>query len=285
MNGFINLYKPRGISSASALNTIKKKCKGFKVGHMGTLDPLAEGVLPVAVGKCTRLFDYTLDKVKVYIAEFTFGYQTDTLDSGGLILYENGALPKRVEVEQNIKKLVGKVSQIPPIYSAKNVGGMRSYELARKGVSVELKSKEVEIVSIKLLSCIEEKGVYNFEITCKGGTYIRSICRDLASLLNTYATMTALKRTQSGKFCVDKCVTIEEVKNCEDVSSLLENPSIVLDYDILNISNKNEQDLICGRPCLVDVDDGLYKVYNDGVFVCLGSVANKNLTIKVYMKE
>ncbi len=285
MNGFINLYKPSGISSANVLNTIKKRFKGYKVGHLGTLDPLAEGVLPVAIGKCTRLFDYTLDKIKEYEAEFTFGYQTDTLDRGGVVLYNNGALPSCKSVLQNVKKLVGKVSQIPPIYSAKNVNGMRSYELARNGVSVELKPKQVEIISIDLISFNEASGVYKFKIACKGGTYIRSICRDLASLLNTYATMTELKRTKSGYFSVQNCVFVDDVKNCKNVTSLLVNPSDVLDYPTLEITSGKELDLICGRPCSVVVNNGLYKVFCNGVFVCLGYVENGNLTIKVYMKD
>ena len=109
MNGFINYYKPSGISSAYAINRIKKLFKGYKVGHMGTLDPLAEGVLPIAVGKSTRLFDFLLDKTKVYIAEFTFGYQTDTLDRGGKIVKSGGAIPSRQQVEEILSSLTGEV--------------------------------------------------------------------------------------------------------------------------------------------------------------------------------
>ena len=154
MNGFLNVYKPSGMSSAYALNLIKKRFKGEKMGHMGTLDPLASGVLPVAFGKSTRLFDYLLDKDKVYKAEFTFGYETDTLDRGGVVIKDNGKLPTESDIISVLPSLVGEVMQMPPIYSAKNVNGKRSYELARLGVEVELKPKKVTITSIDFIELL-----------------------------------------------------------------------------------------------------------------------------------
>ena len=284
MNGFINLYKPSGMSSAYALNSIKKKFRHSKVGHMGTLDPLAEGVLPVAIGKCTKLFDYLLDKTKVYIAEFTFGYETDTLDRAGVVINDGGLLPTKEQVLQNSQKLVGKISQIPPLYSAKNVNGEKSYNLARQGIVVDLKPKEVEIDAITLLDCNEEKGVYKFKIECKGGTYIRSICKDLATLLSSYGTMTALTRVQSGVFTAENSVTIEDFKNLEDVSSVLVSPLSVLNYKKIEIDDKFEYDFVCGKPTFLDVEDGLYTLVNKGELVCLASVTNKALKIKVYFK-
>ena len=284
MNGFINLYKPSGMSSAYALNTIKKKFRGKKVGHMGTLDPLAEGVLPVAIGKCTKLFDYMLDKTKVYIAEFTFGYETDTLDRAGVIIKQNGALPTKEQVEKNVKKLVGKVSQIPPLYSAKNVNGEKSYNLARQGIQVELKAKEVEINDITMLEYNEESGVYKFKIECKGGTYIRSICKDLATLLSTYATMTSLLRVQSGAFTLENSVSISDLKQLSDYSSVIIDPLSVLNYKKIYINDKQEYDFVCGKPTYVSVEDGLYLVMNGENLVCLASVINKALKIKVYFK-
>ena len=284
MNGFINLYKPSGMSSAYALNSIKKKFRGNKVGHMGTLDPLAEGVLPVAIGKCTKLFDYMLDKTKVYIAEFTFGYETDTLDRAGVIINQNGQLPTKEQVIKNLKKLVGKVSQIPPLYSAKNVNGVKSYNLARQGIYVELKAKEVEINAITLLDSIEEKGVYKFKIECKGGTYIRSICKDLAALLSTYGTMTSLERVQSGVFTKENSVSLKDLQEKSDVSSLIINPLDVLNYKKIYIDDKFEYDFVCGKPSFVNEEDGLYLLLNGQTLVCLASVVNKALKIKVYFK-
>ena len=284
MNGFINYYKPSGISSAYAINRIKKLFKGHKVGHMGTLDPLAEGVLPLAVGKSTRLFDFLLDKTKVYIAEFTFGYQTDTLDRGGKIVKEGGKIPTLSEVESVMPKLVGKVMQVPPSFSAKNVKGERSYNLARRGVEVELKPKEVEIDGVKILS--SNGSVFTFEINCKGGTYIRSICRDMANFLGTFATMTALKRTVSGAFSLENSVSEEDVRKATDIKQLLIKPDSVLTLTKVKLNKYQSVELLNGRPFELDVKDGTYSVYdNDDVFVGVGIVLCKSLKIKAYIKS
>ncbi len=284
MNGFINYYKPSGISSAYAINRIKKLFKGCKIGHMGTLDPLAEGVLPLAVGKSTRLFDFLLDKTKVYIAEFTFGYETDTLDRGGIVVKQGGKIPTLQEVESVLQKLIGKVMQTPPQFSAKNVGGERSYNLARRGIVVELKPKQVEIEEIKVLS--NDKNVFNFEITCKGGTYIRSICKDLANELSTFATMTALKRVKSGVFSIENSVQEEDVINCKNLDKLLIKPHSVLSLDKIFLKETDYVELINGRPFEIDITDGTYSVFSPlNEFVGVGIISDKKLKIKAYVKD
>ena len=284
MNGFINFYKPSGISSAYAINRIKKLFKGTKVGHMGTLDPLAEGVLPLAIGKSTRLFDYLLQKDKIYIAEFTFGYETDTLDRGGKVIKEGGRLPTKEEVLSVIPKLIGIVDQVPPIFSAKNVNGQRSYDLARNGVAVELKPKQVEINSITLLDSAENS--FTFEIVCKGGTYIRSICRDMATCLGTFGTMTKLKRTKSGCFDLTTAITEEQLKNTLNIEELLIKPDSVLTLDCVTLSKSQSIEMYNGRVCVVELCDGSYKIYdNNGIFVGVGLIENKLLKIKAYIKD
>lgn len=284
MNGFINFYKPSGISSAYAINRIKKLFKGTKVGHMGTLDPLAEGVLPLAIGKSTRLFDYLLQKDKIYIAEFTFGYETDTLDRGGKVIKEGGRLPTKEEVLSVIPKLIGIVDQVPPIFSAKNVNGQRSYDLARNGVAVELKPKQVEINSITLLDSAENS--FTFEIVCKGGTYIRSICRDMAACLGTFGTMTKLKRTKSGCFDLTTAITEEQLKNTLNIEELLIKPDSVLTLDCVTLSKSQSIEMYNGRACVVELCDGSYKIYdNNGIFVGVGLIENKLLKIKAYIKD
>ena len=284
MNGFINYYKPSGISSAYAINRIKKLFKGCKVGHMGTLDPLAEGVLPLAIGKSTRLFDFLLDKTKIYIAEFTFGYQTDTLDRGGIVEKKGGSIPTLQEVQNKLPNLIGKVMQTPPKFSAKNVAGERSYNLARRGVEVELKPKEVEIVDIEILS--HKEFSFEFKITCKGGTYIRSICRDLAKLLNTYATMTKLKRIKSGVFSIENSVTEQGVIDCLDLKSLLIKPDAVINFDKILLNNHDYIELINGRQFEADYNDGTYAVYHgENDFIGVGIVSDKKLKIKAYIKD
>ena len=284
MNGFINYYKPSGISSAYAINRIKKLFKGHKIGHMGTLDPLAEGVLPIAVGKSTRLFDFLLDKTKVYIAEFTFGYQTDTLDRGGEVIKSGGKIPTLEEIKKVIPSLVGKVMQVPPSFSAKNVGGQRSYALARKGIEVELKPKQVEIDGIEVLS--QNDSSFTLEITCKGGTYIRSICRDMAIALNTFATMTKLKRTKSGSFTIDNSVTENDVLNIKDIQDLLIKPDTVLTFEKVYLDKYQTAEQLNGRPYDIELIDGTYSVYDyAGRFLGVGIYQNNTLKIKAYIKD
>ena len=284
MNGFINFYKPSGESSAKAISKIKKKFKGEKIGHMGTLDPMASGVLPVALGKATRLFDFLLDKTKIYRAKFTFGYETDTLDAEGIVVKDGGRIPTFEEIKNACNSLIGVIDQIPPVYSAKNVAGKRSYELARQGKTVELPPKQVEIISITPEKT-DKDDTFSFEIKCKGGTYIRSIARDIAKNLNTYATLTALVRENSGGFALSTALKIDEVIEMQDVSSVLIKPDSVLTFESIILNDRQEGDLINGRPCEIDMKDGFYKVYYCDCFYGVGVVENNNLKLKAYLKD
>ena len=285
MNGFINLYKPSGITSAYALNKIKKILgKKVKCGHMGTLDPMASGVLPVGIGKCTRLFNYLLDKDKKYRATFTFGYETDTLDAEGKVVADGGKIPTYEEILVAVKGLIGEVEQVPPAYSAKNVGGTRSYVLARQGIAVDLKPKKVVITDIKVEKT-DCENAYNFTIFCKGGTYIRSICRDLAYALNTYATMTKLERFQSGLFTENNSILIENINDINDVLKALIKPETVVNFETINLSIDKFNDLINGRRCVVENPNGLYSVFCQNSYVGVCEVLDNNLTIKAYVKD
>lgn len=284
MTGFINFYKPSGMSSAISLVKIKKLLgKSVKCGHMGTLDPLASGVLPVAIGKATRLFDYLLDKVKVYEAEFTFGYETDTLDLGGKIINEGGRVPEISEVKAATERQVGKIAQIPPAYSAKNVNGKRSYELARKGIAVELKPKTVEILSI-IVSESEKVGAFNFKITCKGGTYIRSICRDIAKNLQTYATMTKLVRVKSGVFDINSSISVDELTS-ENLKDHLILPETVLDFKRAEILSEEYKDLLDGKQIDFDGESGLYVCMYNKVMAGIMLAEDKKAKMKTYIGE
>lgn len=244
-NGFINLYKSPNISSNRALSILKRALKQnnivTKVGHFGTLDPIAEGVLPVALGRATRLFDYSLDKVKKYVATFRFGVETDTLDHTGQVLSTGRSDVTIEEIESVIPNLLGTVDQVPPIYSAKTVNGVRSYKRARKGESFDLPAKTVRIFSIKLLKKIpnEQNGSdFVFEIECGGGTYIRSIVRDMAYLMGTVGIMSSLIRTQSGIFTANNAISMENLeKNVVDLII----PMDVFLQDFPKIYLSNEQ--------------------------------------------
>lgn len=227
MKGFVNISKPKGISSSLAVQKVKWALRNavgekVKVGHFGTLDPLASGVLVIAVGNATRLFDMAQDKVKVYQATFKFGVETDTLDGEGEIVDRCDKHITADEILSVIGSLVGKQNQIPPKYSAKSVDGKRAYKLAREGKQVELRAKEIEIYDFKLLGKENEKVVlkggehilseneFAFEIACSSGTYIRAIARDLANRLGTVGYMSSLLRVQSGAFLLENAVSIDE---------------------------------------------------------------------------
>ncbi len=284
MNGFLNLYKPKGVSSARMLNAVKRSLKGETVGHMGTLDPLADGVLPVAIGKSTRLFDYLLDKDKEYVATVAFGFSTDSYDLEGEITQRSDVLPSDAELEAACKKLTGDIMQIPPIYSAKCVNGKRSYELARKGVAVELPPKKVTVKSIRVLDKISESE-YKIKIVCGGGTYIRAIARDLGLLCGTVATMTSLTRTASGIFRIENSVTAEEFTSAAYKSALLVPPDEVIDYPIIRLDERQTERLYNGLYDVYDYPDGIYKVYSPTAFYGVGEVKNGKIKIKAYLRD
>ena len=167
-SGVLNLNKPEGMSSARAVSFVRR-ATGLACGHMGTLDPLASGVLPVAVGNATRLFDYLLQKQKVYCALFAFGTETDTLDRAGRVTKSGGRVPAADEVAAALASFVGEYDQLPPAYSAKNVNGVRAYDLARQGKEVALAPKRVRVDSMELLG-EEGEGVFAVRIVCGGGT-------------------------------------------------------------------------------------------------------------------
>ncbi len=273
--GFFNVDKPSGLTSSTVVN----KCKwlsGVPCGHMGTLDPLASGVLPVGVGNATRLFDYFLAKDKTYIAEFTFGVTADTLDSTGEKVY-GGAIPTATAIEGVLPALVGEVMQIPPKYSAKNVNGRRGYDLARAGIEFELAPKKVRIDEIQLLGAGETAGAFRFQIRCGGGTYIRSIARDMASALGTQALMSALRRTQSGVFTVENAIPFALLERDLPIAELeryLIPTESVLPFARLTVTAKAEEKLLHGLAVDVDEGDGLYKLYQGDVFYGLAEVVN-----------
>ncbi|MCL2176453.1 MAG: tRNA pseudouridine(55) synthase TruB [Firmicutes bacterium] len=211
MNGVLNIFKPLGVTSSGVVLKLKKMLGTRAVGHFGTLDPMASGVLPIGVGKSTRLFDYFLAKRKVYVTEFTFGKTTDTLDSEGQVIATSDVIPTGQQIVDALPNLSGVINQVPPQYSAKNVGGVRAYALARAGQEVELKPKQVEIFKFDYLAGVDQF-THRFEIECSSGTYIRSLARDLGQLLNTVCYMSALERTIVSMFKIDNAYTLESLE-------------------------------------------------------------------------
>ncbi|MBE5731486.1 MAG: tRNA pseudouridine(55) synthase TruB [Clostridiales bacterium] len=211
MKGLLNIYKPKGFTSQDVVSVIRKILSTREVGHMGTLDPQGEGVLLVGIGKGARLFDLMLKKDKVYEAEFDFGYETDTIDGDGVEIARTDIIPSEEDIKQVCNRMIGDCDQIPPKYSAKNINGRRAYDLAREGKEFNLKPCKIKIYDLKLLYKTGENK-YMFQIHCSGGTYIRSICRDIAYALNSLATMTSIKRIFCSNFTVKNSITLDELK-------------------------------------------------------------------------
>lgn len=291
LSGILNIYKPISFSSAHIVSTIKKALiiggedKKIKIGHLGTLDPAAEGVLPIAIGRATRLFKYHLEENKEYLARFRFGYTTDTLDSEGKIVKTSNILPNSEEIIKILPLLMGKYVQIPPKYSAKTVGGIRAYSLARKGIDFELSGKEI-IVNNITLNEQNSDDEFSFLINCSAGTYIRSIVRDMAKLLSTEATMTFLKRIRSGIFSIESALSIENI-NIEIIkNNILSLDECFPNYPSLILSSDEIKYLLDGKSINKQIRDisGRIKVISDKILVGIGIICDNNLKIETWLK-
>lgn len=265
MTGFFNIDKEEGRSSGYVVN-ILKKLTHTPCGHMGTLDPLASGVLPVGAGNATRLFDFFLKKEKTYTARFRFGATTPTLDREGELEY-GGEIPSEQDILRALPKLTGEIEQIPPAYSAVSVNGRRGYALARAGETFEIPAKKVSVFEFRLTGRTDEDE-YSFLIRCGSGTYIRSLARDLAALLGTLGYMSYLRRTQSGAFAEETAVPLSELTR-ENAEKYLIPTDAVIDLPALTVCDER---LYHGIPVAADCADGLYKLYREDGFYGLARV-------------
>ena len=220
MFGFLNIYKPKDITSHDVVSYLRRVTKIKQIGHTGTLDPFAEGVLPVCIGKSTRLIEYLSDD-KAYIATVQFGKTTDTYDIEGEVLLESDIKVKEDELLSALTKYHGEIEQIPPKYSAIKVNGKKLYEYARAGVEVEIKPRKVVIEEIKLLSFDSNLQAAEIYIKCSKGTYIRTIGYDLGQDLGCGAYLSGLKRVQAGDFSVEDSIPLYDLKTVEDVEKNL----------------------------------------------------------------
>lgn len=220
MLGVINILKPTGWTSSDVVVKVKHILRDYagdkklKVGHLGTLDPAGSGVLPICFGTATKLFDYFVGMDKVYRATFKFGKGTDTLDSYGGVVESSDNIPNLQEIRAKIGMFIGNIQQLPPKYSRISVGGVRACDATRRGEEIDIKPREVVVYEINILNY--SNGFLTLDIHCSGGTYIRSICRDLATSLNTCAYMASIIRLKNKCFAIENAVTLEEfAKNIE----------------------------------------------------------------------
>ena len=274
--GFVNIIKPTGMTSSDVVCKVKKILHTKKVGHLGTLDPAASGVLPVAVGKATKFFDYFLTKDKCYTAVVKFGIETDTLDSFGNITN----IDKNVEVSEQmildvIDEFIGEIYQYPPKYSALKINGKKAYELARDNVDFELKPRKITIYNIKLRKMCQ-KNTFLFDVHCSAGTYIRSLFLDIANKIKTIAFVPVIIRTKSGAFDLSNAVTLKEFENN---SNLIKIEEVFKDFKTIEIDDIMAKKILNGvsvsasdigvfenKPFLIKYKEeivGLYKIENN----------------------
>ena len=209
--GFINVLKPPGLSSAQVVGRVRRMLGGERVGHAGTLDPEAAGVLPLMVGKAARLFDYLQDKEKAYVTEIAFGAATDTQDAQGVVTETGGVRPGEDAIRVELARRVGEGTQVPPMFSALKRDGQRLYDLARRGESVALEPRPVTIYRLTLLGLTDRNGAL-LSVRCSKGFYVRTLCHDLGQALGCPAHMRFLLRTQSGVFTLETAQTLEELQ-------------------------------------------------------------------------
>lgn len=275
MDGIININKPKGITSFDVIRKLRKILSIKKIGHTGTLDPLATGVLLVCVGKATKLAQDIEAHSKEYVAEFELGYKTDTYDTEGTIIdkVENFSISKN-ELEDVLKKFVGNIKQIPPMYSAIKINGQKLYDLARKGETVERDARDIKIDCIELLSFDGKKACIKCKVS--KGTYIRSLIYDIGEELKTFAVMTSLTRISVGNEKIENSFSIEDIeksmenKNFDFITSVEEYfnyPKITI------IGEKNHTLFLNGNTLIFNKENGFYRVYlEDGSFLGLGQV-------------
>lgn len=296
MNGIIVIKKEKEFTSFDVVAIVRKTLHTKKVGHCGTLDPNATGVLPVLVGNATKAQDIIPNHDKSYVADFKLGYSSDTLDVWGDVKKQADTNITADELKAVAENFVGDIMQTPPMYSAIQKDGVRLYELARKGIEIEREARAITIYSLEILSFDEEKQEGRLSVSCSKGTYIRQLIADIAEKLKTHAIMTDLVRTSACGFTLSDAITLEQLKtlaqNDEVEKHTRQLESLFVTYDELKVSDKQSHRFRNGNPLditrttLRDInpkDGTIYRVKSmDGEFLALGVVDLSKGVIKIY---
>lgn len=268
--GFLNIYKPTGMTSHDVVNVLRKITKIKQIGHTGTLDPFAQGVLPIAIDKTTRLIEF-LDDDKEYLAEITFGHSTDTYDCEGQAIFmaEKAPLVTLKSLEQSLEKFKGEILQMPPIYSAIKVKGKKLYEYARKGEEVKIEPRKVFIEKLEIKSFDEKNQKAEVLIKCSKGTYIRSIAHDVGQDLKCGAFLSKLIRTQAGNFLVKDAISLDRINSAQDIEKYLINPIDMINLPKFEINEEEKNKIKMGQflsnKTSLQNDEFLILVYNNNV--------------------
>ena len=281
MNGVIIIDKPKGKTSHEIVGILRKKFGTRRVGHTGTLDPLATGVLPVCIGNATRAADMLIESDKKYRATFLLGKRSDTLDIEGQITEENEVSVSEEDVRRVVSEFIGEQDQIPPMYSAIKKDGKKLYDLAREGIEIEREPRRINIYSIDI--CDIALPTVTIDVHCSKGTYIRSLCDDIGTKLGCGAVMTELRRTYTAGFAIEDAYTIDELDKLEDLSGTLKTTdSLFLSLPEIHLNEKQEKSIINGvRMTWRNGKEGeTYRVYApDGRFLCISRLEDMRLVL------
>lgn len=276
--GFLNIYKPVGMTSHDVVSVLRRVTKIKQIGHTGTLDPFAEGVLPICIGKATRLIEYLQDD-KEYLATVQFGAATNTFDLDGEKVFTSDKKVSRDDIKDGLKSFEGEISQLPPIFSAIKVKGKKLYEYARKGEEVEIQPRKVVIENIELKNFDEELQQAQILLKCSKGTYIRSIADDLGKNLGCGGYLIKLIRTQAGKFRVENSVQLDGI----DVESNLINPLDILNLPKIAVDNDDLARIKNGMPIYKTCDkigNFVSLIYNDVEICAVGIADGEKIKLK-----
>ena len=280
--GFLNVYKPSGLTSHDVVAKLRKITKIKQIGHTGTLDPFAEGVLPVCIGKSTRLIEYLADD-KEYLATVQFGKATDTYDLEGNIVSVSDKKVSEDEILKVLPDFAGEILQMPPVYSAIKVKGKKLYEYARKGEEVKIEPRKVFIEKIELKNFDYETQQAQILIKCSKGTYIRSIANDLGNLTDSFAHLVKLIRTKAGNFSIENSIKLENLSDKNEVQSNLINPVEMLDYPKILVDEKEHEKILNGAAIhnKNDISTGqvVILIYND-IINAVGQTDGGKILIK-----
>lgn len=279
MDGVLIINKPKGFTSHDVVNILRKALNTKKIGHTGTLDPNATGVLPILIGKATKISKYLIEHNKTYIATISLGEKTDTGDGQGNIIEKdlNFQNISYKQIGDVLKTFIGKQKQIPPIYSAIKINGKKAYEYARKGQTVELEPRDIEIYSIDLIKI--ENNEITFEVSCSKGTYIRTLCEDIAKKLGTIGYMKELTRTSVNEFKLENAVTIDEIKENSLIvkEKVINIETIFKDKPELKLNDRKKELFLNGVRLTFEEPNDIYRIYNNNEFIGLGTVQDNLL--------
>lgn len=290
MTGLLLLDKPEGITSFSAVSRVKRLANEKRVGHTGTLDPMATGVLPVLLGRATAISSLLLDGDKKYIAEIKLGVTTDTEDITGNILSESAVNTDNERLSAVLTQFVGTISQVPPMYSAIKKDGVRLYALAREGKTVDIKARTVNIFSIRMLTPLNDDGIFKIEAHVSKGTYIRSLARDIGNTLGCGATLFSLRRTYAGGFDISDCVPLASLDNSNISGYILSEETALMHLKEIKVTANQAVRFCNGGQLSYDrlnvpagnFNDGeLFRVKSDNLLLGVGFADNTNQRIAI----